>query len=175
MYYLLNLQDDFILPPRYFGPRLREVIKWKIESEITNKCSSRYGKILMLHKIEEPLGFGLVRSDLEGSAIYRVKFQAVVFRPFKGEVLDCVVTSVSRLGFFADNGMCNLFISSHSIPDYFMFRQDPDQFVTEDGEDKVIQGSEVRVRVIAFKVDESEILCIATLEGNYLGVIGQPV
>eukprot|EP01024_Parvocaulis_polyphysoides_P035731 TRINITY_DN31746_c0_g1_i3.p2 TRINITY_DN31746_c0_g1~~TRINITY_DN31746_c0_g1_i3.p2 ORF type:complete len:130 (+),score=9.19 TRINITY_DN31746_c0_g1_i3:321-710(+) len=129
----------------------------------------------MLHQIEEPLGVGLIRNDLEGSAIYRVKFTAVVFRPFKGEVLDCYVTSVSRLGFFADAGMCNFFISSHSIPDYFSYQQDPDQFVSQDGEDKIVQGSEVRVRVIAFKVDETEILCIGTLVGNYLGVIGQPV
>eukprot|EP01025_Chloroclados_australasicus_P032217 TRINITY_DN3263_c0_g2_i2.p2 TRINITY_DN3263_c0_g2~~TRINITY_DN3263_c0_g2_i2.p2 ORF type:complete len:176 (-),score=7.54 TRINITY_DN3263_c0_g2_i2:287-814(-) len=175
MYYLLSLEDDFVLPPRYFGPRLQEILRLKIENEITSKCNHKHGKIVMLHKIEEPVGAGLIRMDLEGSAIYRIKFTAIVFRPFKGEVIDCVVSSVSRLGFFADAGMCTLFVSSHSIPEYFTFQQDPDQFISEDGEDKIVQGSEVRVRVIAFKVDESEILCIGTLEGNYLGVVGQPV
>jgi DNA-directed RNA polymerase II subunit RPB7 len=29
---------------------------------------------------------------------------AVVFRPFKGEVLDAVVTTVNKMGFFAEVG-----------------------------------------------------------------------
>ena len=33
-----------------------------------------------------------------------MRFNAIVFRPFKGEVFDAVVTQVNKLGFFAQVG-----------------------------------------------------------------------
>ena len=35
---------------------------------------------------------------------FPVRYKAVVFRPFKGEVLDAVVTTVNKMGFFAEVG-----------------------------------------------------------------------
>ena len=34
----------------------------------------------------------------------RGRYNAVVFRPFKGEVLDAVVETVNKMGFFAEVG-----------------------------------------------------------------------
>ena len=34
-------------------------------------------------------------------ATFPMRFNAIVFRPFKGEVFDAVVTQVNKLGFFA--------------------------------------------------------------------------
>jgi DNA-directed RNA polymerase II subunit RPB7 len=36
--------------------------------------------------------------------LFTLRYQALVFRPARGEVLDCVVASVSKVGFFADAG-----------------------------------------------------------------------
>jgi DNA-directed RNA polymerase II subunit RPB7 len=38
-------------------------------------------------------------------------FQAVVWRPFKGEVCDGMVSSVVSNGFFVDVGPLNVFVS----------------------------------------------------------------
>ena len=35
---------------------------------------------------------------------FPIRYMAVVFRPFKGEVLDAVVTTVNKMGFFAEVG-----------------------------------------------------------------------
>ena len=35
---------------------------------------------------------------------FPMRYMAVVFRPFKGEVLDAVVTTVNKMGFFAEVG-----------------------------------------------------------------------
>ena len=51
----------------------------------------------------DSVGAGLIQPG-EGFVMYPVKYKAIVFRPFKGEVLDAVVTQVfmslySKLGF----------------------------------------------------------------------------
>jgi DNA-directed RNA polymerase II subunit RPB7 len=37
-----------------------------------------------------------VIQDTSAFAKFHVTFECIVFRPFKGEVLDCVVTSVNK-------------------------------------------------------------------------------
>ena len=39
-----------------------------------------------------------------GLVTFPIRYMAVVFRPFKGEVLDAVVTTVNKMGFFAEVG-----------------------------------------------------------------------
>merc|ERR1719387_2561853 len=51
-----------------------------------------------------------------GFVTFPIRFTAVVFRPFKGEVLDAVVTTVNKLGFFADAGPLSVFVSKHQVP-----------------------------------------------------------
>ena len=41
----------------------------------------------------DSVGAGLIKPG-EGFVLYPVKYKAIVFRPFKGEVLDAVVTQV---------------------------------------------------------------------------------
>ncbi len=41
----------------------------------------------------DSVGAGLIQPG-EGFVTYPVKYKAIVFRPFKGEVLDAVVTQV---------------------------------------------------------------------------------
>lgn len=43
------------------------------------------------------IGAGLIQPG-RGFVIYPVKYKAIVFRPFKGEVLDAVVTQVNKVG-----------------------------------------------------------------------------
>ena len=39
-----------------------------------------------------------------GFVTFPLQYQAIVFRPFKGEVLDAIVTLVNKMGFFAEVG-----------------------------------------------------------------------
>jgi DNA-directed RNA polymerase subunit E'/Rpb7 len=40
---------------------------------------------------------GRIRNDGSGLATFEVKYNCLVFRPFKGEVLDAVVTDVNKV------------------------------------------------------------------------------
>src|SRR5689334_11902486 len=40
---------------------------------------------------------GKIRQDGSGFATFKATFQCITFRPFKGEVLDCVVSQVNKV------------------------------------------------------------------------------
>lgn len=42
--------------------------------------------------------------DTSGDVIFKVKFQALVFRPFRGEVLEGVISEVSNNGIIIESG-----------------------------------------------------------------------
>ena len=49
--------------------------------------------------------------DTTGEVIYKVKFSALVFKPYKGKVIDGVVFSVDNSGFMIESGPLKAFIS----------------------------------------------------------------
>ncbi|KAL3612288.1 hypothetical protein D5086_003308 [Populus alba] len=106
----------------------------------------------------ENIGKGLIR-DGTGFVTFPVKYQCVVFRPFKGEILEAVVTMVNKMGFFAEAGPVQIFVSNHLIPDDMEFQTgDMPNYTTSDGSVKIQKDSEVRLKIIGTRVDATEIL-----------------
>ena len=67
---------------------------------LTNKkwFCFRYGFVIAVTTIDN-IGAGIIQPS-RGFVIYPVKYKAIVFRPFKGEVLDAVVTQVNKVCLF---------------------------------------------------------------------------
>ncbi|KAK9803653.1 hypothetical protein WJX72_008490 [[Myrmecia] bisecta] len=173
MFFVLELDKEIELPPRFFGPRLRETLEQKLHSEVEGTCSGAYGFIICVVSTES-VSKGIIREGT-GSASFNVKYKCVVFRPFRGEVLDAVVTQVNKVGFFAEAGPLQIFVSSHLIPeDFELTTADEPSFVSADGEVRIQLGSEVRLRVVGTRIDASDIFCVGTIKEDYLGVIGDP-
>lgn len=57
--------------------------------------NSRYGFVIAVTSIDN-IGAGLIQPG-QGFVVYPVKYKAIVFRPFKGEVLDAIVTQVNKV------------------------------------------------------------------------------
>lgn len=57
----------------------------------------RYGFVIAVTSIDN-IGAGLILPG-QGFVVYPVKYKAIVFRPFKGEVLDAVVRQVNKVCF----------------------------------------------------------------------------
>lgn len=49
------------------------------------------------------IGAGFIQPG-RGFVVYPVKYKAIVFRPFKGEVLDAVVTQVNKVSALQASG-----------------------------------------------------------------------
>ncbi|GMY35019.1 DNA-directed RNA polymerase II subunit RPB7 isoform X2 [Fagus crenata] len=95
----------------------------------------RHGFVVAITGIKN-IGKGLIR-DGTGFVSFPVKYQCVVFRPFKGEILEAVVTMVNKMGFFAEAGPVQIFVSNHV---------------------KIQKDSEVRLKIIGTRVDATEII-----------------
>eukprot|EP01103_Thecamoeba_quadrilineata_P010111 TRINITY_DN2098_c0_g1_i1.p1 TRINITY_DN2098_c0_g1~~TRINITY_DN2098_c0_g1_i1.p1 ORF type:complete len:118 (-),score=20.35 TRINITY_DN2098_c0_g1_i1:133-486(-) len=108
-----------------------------------------------------------------GFVSFPVTYTAIVFRPFKGEVVDAVVTQVNKMGFFAEVGPLQVFVSKHLIPSDMTF--DPQKpvacFVSEDESIKIAKDDEVRLKIIGTRVDATEIFSIGSIKEDYLGPI----
>jgi len=187
MFYHIALDHEVQLHPRYFGPQLMDTVKQKLRggysrpvysdadeldvSEVEGTCTGKYGFVIAVTNIEN-ISAGLIQPG-QGLVVYHVKYKAIVFRPFKGEVLDAVVTQVNKVGLFTEIGPLSCFISRHSIPADMAFdpNSNPPCYKTADEETVIQQDDEIRLKIVGTRVDASDIFAIGTLMDDYLGLV----
>jgi DNA-directed RNA polymerase II subunit RPB7 len=98
MFYHMELDHEIKLHPRYFGPQLMDKVKQKLFSEVEGMCKGKYGFVVAVTSLYD-IGAGLIEPG-RGFVVYPVKYRAIVFRPFKGEVVDAIVVQVSAVIFY---------------------------------------------------------------------------
>ncbi|KAL0568811.1 DNA-directed RNA polymerase II subunit [Marasmius crinis-equi] len=109
MFFIKELRHTILLHPSYFGPRMLNFLESKLYSDVEGTCSGQFGYIIAVVSILD-IGKGTVLSG-SGQAEFITRYRAIVFKPFKGEVVDGVVNNVTKMGFFADVGPLNVFVS----------------------------------------------------------------
>ena len=139
--------------------------------KVEGTCTGKYGFVIAVTCIDH-VGAGLIQPG-EGFVLYPVKYKAIVFRPFKGEVLDAVVTQVNKVGLFTEIGPLSCFISRHSIPADMTFdpNSNPPCYKTKDEDMVIHQDDEIRLKIVGTRVDASDIFAIGTLMDDYLGLV----
>ncbi|OMO56043.1 hypothetical protein COLO4_35818 [Corchorus olitorius] len=138
MFFHIVLERNMQLHPRHFGRNLRENLVSKLMKDVEGTCSGRHGFVVAITGIEN-IGKGLIR-DGTGFVTFPVKYQCVVFRPFKGEILEAAVTMVNKA--------YDMEFQSGDIPNY----------TTSDGSVKIQKDCEVRLKIIGTRVDATEIV-----------------
>ena len=94
----MELEKDIVLHPKYFGPRLKQRLTEKLYNEVEGTCSGERGYIVAVTSLnEDNISRGKLMAG-KGLVTYHVQYNAVVFRPVKGEVMDAVVTVVNKVG-----------------------------------------------------------------------------
>eukprot|EP01089_Gocevia_fonbrunei_P020815 TRINITY_DN7835_c0_g1_i1.p1 TRINITY_DN7835_c0_g1~~TRINITY_DN7835_c0_g1_i1.p1 ORF type:complete len:171 (-),score=25.13 TRINITY_DN7835_c0_g1_i1:32-544(-) len=169
MFFHITLERAVQLHPRAFGPNLRHTLIQKLHSEVEGTCSGRYGFIIMVTSIEK-VGLGKIT---EGTAMvtFPVTYKAIVFRPFRNEVLDAVVTNVNKMGFMAEAGPLQIFVSKHLIPADMTFDAEESCYSSSDGSDQISKDDEVRLKIVGSRVDATEIFAVGSIKDDYLGRI----
>ncbi|OWK17282.1 hypothetical protein Celaphus_00013371, partial [Cervus elaphus hippelaphus] len=127
-----------------------------------------YGFVIAVTTIDN-IGAGVIQPG-RGFVLYPVKYKAIVFRPFKGEVVDAVVTQV---GLFTEIGPMSCFISRHSIPSEMEFdpNSNPPCYKTMDEDIVIQQDDEIRLKIVGTRVDKNDIFAIGSLMDDYLGLV----
>ncbi|CAN8069479.1 unnamed protein product [Agarophyton chilense] len=139
--------------------------------EVEGTFAGRFGFIVAVLKVEGDIPVAEL-DESTGFAIFPLAYQAVVFRPFKGEVLDSVVTKVTEHGFFAECGPLTVFVSHYSIPADMAYKYEESNepmWKGSEPEDDIRKNTSVRLRIIGLKIEATEISATATIQDPYLG------
>ena len=83
------------LHPSYFGPNTDAFIRERLYADVEGTCTGTEGYIVAVLSITE-VGAGTVEPG-SGAAEFNVRYSAIVFRPFKGEVLDGTIVTVNKV------------------------------------------------------------------------------
>jgi DNA-directed RNA polymerase II subunit RPB7 len=89
------LSHTIHLHPSHFGPQLRIFLKKKLLADVEGTCSGRYGYIITVVDVIN-IGTGKLMPSF-GFAEFNVLYTAIVYKPFKGEVVDGKVTLVNKV------------------------------------------------------------------------------
>ncbi|KAF2459743.1 DNA-directed RNA polymerase II 19 kDa polypeptide [Lineolata rhizophorae] len=186
MFFLHELERTITLHPSFFGPRIDTYIGEKLLQDVEGINTGNYYVVCVLDSFD--LSEGRVIPGT-GSAEYTVHFRAVVWRPFKGEILDGIVAQVVESGIFVDVGPLSCFVAKSvclvselnttkrdfltlqkMIPSDIKYdgNSTPPQWT--DNADQVIEkGSHIRIKIKGIRVEVDEMFAIATIKEDYLG------
>jgi DNA-directed RNA polymerase II subunit RPB7 len=98
MFFIKELTHTILLHPSYFGPRMLNFLESKLYADVEGTCSGSFGYIIAVVSILD-IGKGMVLSG-SGQAEFITRYRAIVFKPFKGEVVDGVVSNVNKVRLF---------------------------------------------------------------------------
>ncbi|KAF8325430.1 RNA polymerase Rpb7 [Cantharellus anzutake] len=169
MFFIKELTHTIMLHPSYFGPRMVEYLESKLMSDVEGTCSGKFGYIICVLTVTD-VGAGIVLPGT-GQAEFIARYRAIVFKPFKGEVLEGIVGEVNKMGFFAEVGPLNIFVSNHLIGTDFKFDPNSSPPAWTSADQVIEKNTHVRIKIVGTRVDATEIFAIGTIKEDHLGVI----
>lgn len=167
-----ELRKDVLIEPRYLGPGLLAEVKSKLAAELEGQCLGTHGYVISLMDIHDSnIIPGKIEND--SSAVhFTVKYQVILLRPFRNEVMDAVVTiAPEEIGFFAHVGPLQIFVSRHNIPLDIQFNPTTESWVSSDYTTEIKPGTVVRLRINGLQFTTAGINAIGTINETFLGAM----
>ncbi|XBW36566.1 hypothetical protein QEN19_002141 [Hanseniaspora menglaensis] len=171
MFFFKDLSLKITLHPSYFGPNMKQYLKTKLLQDVEGTCTGKFGYILCVvdcNNIEIDRGTILPNS---GNAEFTMRYRAIVWKPFKGEVVDGIVTSCTELGFEVNVGPLTVFISKYLMPEDLFFNSASNPPSYQSSEQIISTGSRIRLKIVGTKSGVNSIHAIGSIKEDYLGVI----
>lgn len=112
MFLLKTLYYIVTLRPMDFTNEIKTKIRNKINASVEGKCLLPHGFIICVDEILKILP---LQVNEEGHALFKVKYNALVFKPYNEEVIDVVVSRISSDGIDANAGFFTVGLSTENI------------------------------------------------------------
>ncbi|KAL8275045.1 hypothetical protein Esti_001101 [Eimeria stiedai] len=169
MFFVVERWESVALRPAQLGPEYLSCIEALLRQQVEGKCLQSVGYVVCVIRVLQNMP-GRIQ-DSTGFVVVAAKYQAIVFKPFKEEVLDAVVTDVNKLGLFAQCGPLKVFVSRASLPSSYTFQEEEAVPSFSDGSVALRTGGEIRLKLLGVRFDASQIFAVATINADYLGPI----
>ena len=100
------------LRPMDFTRDIRDKIRHNIIGSVEGSLVTPHGYIICVSEI---LKIMPLQVNEEGHALFKVKYNALIFKPYKNEVIDVVVDDVRDDGINTNAGFFSVFLSTEDI------------------------------------------------------------
>lgn len=171
MFFVHEMEERIPLHPSYFSSEAPDSIKELLykKKEGTNTGTMMIVRIIGILEISEPKVM-----PGTGMAMYTISYRAVVWQPFRGEVVDGEVSQVVNNGFFVDVGALSVFVSKAMIPSSLKFSMEGATPSFADNEGQTVEaGSQVRLRIKGIRSELNQMYAIGSIREDYLGPLMQ--
>jgi DNA-directed RNA polymerase subunit E'/Rpb7 len=130
-----------------FGDNLEKKIVSNVVEMTEGKKISPFGVIVVITSFYPIFSLGKILPG-SSSALFRINYTAITYHPLKGEVVNTIVTNVTKFGFFAEAGLLNVFVSKELVPFGFKYNDISTNFISKDGIDEIKIDSKVLIRIV---------------------------
>lgn len=162
------------LEPKFLGPQLRDYLRLQLYRQVEGSCNGRYGYVVAIVNVDH-IEHGIVQ-DSFGSVAFRIRYTAIVLKPYKNETVDAHITTVNKMGFFATVGPLQVFVSNHVrvrtracaphsphpqlIPADYKFEPNsvPPSYLSDEQGLKIAAGDLVRLKIVGTRIDATEMV-----------------
>ena len=160
------------MSPKYFGKNLQRRIKETLVTDVTGKCSGRFGYVIaVVHVIT--VSKGTLTDDGSGEAMFRVTYRAIVLRPFKDEVIEASVATCNTMGVYCEIGPLRVMITSANMDQAYTFQHQGQggSWANGDESEAIREGTRVRLKIFGMNIEASHIFALGSLKEDFLGVV----
>ena len=113
----VSLYKEIHIEPHLLICNTNRIIKDKLWEMMKSHCSGEYGFVLQLKSIDQ-IGMGAV-DTANGNIIYPVNFTIIAFKPNIDDVVQAMVTEVTKSGFFCMLGPLEIYVPQINIPEKY--------------------------------------------------------
>ena len=152
MFFWVNIKIKLEIESEHLNNSYFERLKYKIKLHEL-KMHKIYGYVILIKRIINISNSKI--SVINGFSIINVTFEALVYHPIKGEVIDNYVSDINNYGIFMNFGIVRTFISKRLIPESLEF--------------KSLNNCIVRRRVQAIMKKEETFEVVGNMNQDYLG------
>ena len=171
MFFLTTLNQNIYISAKFFNENIKKKLLSTLVGTVEGIEAQPFGTICIVTEVFNKLGKGklIVGSS---SALYSLTYRAVTFRAFKGEVFDSVITNVTNIGFFAEAGFLEIFVSKNQMPFNLLYQKKKKSFSNlSEPESYFTKDSVVRIRILSIKNYKNPNHALGTINGEFLGMV----
>ena len=172
MFFLMSFFKDVTISPSDLNKDLKKIIRVKLIEQVTGTCNEKYGYFIKVINIGD-IKNGYIM-DGSGDIIFKMYYQVVLLRPFRGEICDGKIEKIlsKEGGIHVRVGPMLVYISNDDIPSKYKMDEKNSIYVNSQDENDILkEGEKVRFRYKEIQFDVSDFKPIGTMKDNYLGHI----
>lgn len=91
------MTHTIVLDPKYLGPFLNDALKSNLYRQIEGTCTGRYGYVIAIVSLDKISQGRILDYNSTGGVAFDLEYTAVLFKPFKNEVVDAIVENVNKV------------------------------------------------------------------------------